>query len=66
MVFPIVKKRIGSTIAEMIVISVRVSMAAKTEVTELIHASNMFFVSFILVSCQWSVVSGQFFPDPSK
>lgn len=55
------KKIIGSTIAEIIVINVRVSIAAKTEVIELIQAIKIFFVSFILVSCQWSVVSGQFF-----
>ena len=38
---------IGSTIAEMIVIQVRVSMAAKTVERELTQASKIFFVSFI-------------------
>ena len=55
------KKIIGSTIAEIIVINVRVSMAAKTEVAELIQAIKMFFVSFILVS-----LDGQLFPDLSE
>ena len=47
MVFPTVKNMIGNRIAEIIVIQVRVSIAAKTDVSELTHASKMFFVSFI-------------------
>lgn len=47
------KNNIGSTIAEMTVISVRVSSAAQTVDIELTHASKMFFMSFIcLKSCE--------------
>ncbi len=41
--------------AEIIVIHVRVSMAANIDEVELIQASKMFFVSFIF-SCRLSVV----------
>ena len=47
----------GSTMAETIVIHVRISMAAKTDEIELIHANRMFFMSFIsFVRCQSFVV----------
>jgi hypothetical protein len=42
MVFPTVKKITGRTIAEIMVISVLDSIAAATEVAELIHASKIF------------------------
>jgi hypothetical protein len=41
-VFPTVKKITGRTIAEMIVMTVRDSIAAATDVAELIHARKIF------------------------
>ena len=43
------KKTIGSTIAEIMVIHVFVSIAAKIDESELVQAMRMFFVSFISV-----------------
>lgn len=51
MVLPIVKKITGKTIAEIIVINVRASIAAKSDVAELKYAMRMFFKSFILQNC---------------
>ena len=55
MVLPIVKSITGSTIAEMIVTNSRVSTAVKIEVSELIQASRMFFVSFILLNFKFVI-----------
>jgi len=48
-VFPMVKKIVGSTMAEMIVISVGDKIAAETLDTELIQASEKFLKSCIFL-----------------
>lgn len=51
------KNTIGKTIAEMMVINVRVSSAVHTDEIELTHASKMFFVSFIVLVLCFSYAS---------